>query len=377
VRGPDPLRATFRVSPEVELVLFDRLDAERKARLGPLARDPAFYGLLVTPSTSKAVDRDSALLLLTLRTPGAIPAYALRAFGGDARRKITGLVLDGVLEVEHGGTFHSGPAAVSLIAAESGTDGAGGGAIGRLSLDALRYAAALPTRDPSILAGRLYRYNRIPLTPRYVRAYETETEEERLGLAAPRAASILARCWTRVPTAGSPWMSWIARRDVERPPAADETYKLYVSPAIEAVRHVVPGVVAAVTPHRPLAWKVGRGVHGLLRPDKVMIYFARRDDLHGAAEAVAAALTGAPAHGVPFSSPITADGLLSWGVDPADDEGMVSLLRSESWRERLTNQMGAALVAAPSRSEGLEAVVRFVLLRLEAHGVDPTTWAPA
>jgi hypothetical protein len=55
---------------------------------------------------------------------------------------------------------------------------------------------------------------------------------------------------------------------------------------------------------------------------------------------------------------------------------MMRVARSESWRERLTNQMGAAFVAAPRRSEGVEAVVRFVLLRLEAHGIDPTTWAP-
>jgi hypothetical protein len=373
VRGPDPLKAAFRFHPDVELVVFDRLDAERQARLAHLARDPAFYGVLVTPSTTKAVDRDSALLLLTLRTPGPIPQYALRALGPEARRRILGWVLDGVLEMEHEGAFHSGPAAASLVARDLDAEGV----IGRLSVEALRHAAALETRDASMIAGRLYRYNRIPLSPRYARVHATETDEDRLGLATPRAASILARCWTRTSASGTPWISWIARRDGDRPVSGGGTYKLYVSPAAVAVRHVFPDVVAAVTPHRPFACKVGKGPHGLLRPDKMVIYFARRDDLYEAAGAVARALAGAPAHGVPFSSAITADGLVSWGMDPPDDEGMMRVARSESWRERLTNQMGAAFVAAPRRSEGAEAIVRFVLLRLEAHGIDPTTWAPA
>jgi hypothetical protein len=355
---------TFRFNPAVELVVFDRLGAAEQARFAALTRDPTFYGVLITPATAKAVDRDSALLLLTLRTPGPIPHYAVRALGAAAHRTIAGWVLDGILEVERDGAFVSGASAVPLVDADATIPTEG--AIGRLSIAALHYAAALPIRDPATIARRLYRYNQLPMTPRYVRSYHAETDETRLGLAAPRAASVLARCWTRLPSGGRPWMSWVARQS-----DAQGGFKLYVSPAAEAVREVFPEVVATVTPHRPFALKVGRGVHGLLRPDKLVVYFVRRDDLHGAATALADALAGAPAHGTPFTSAVTADGLLSWGVDPPDDEGMVSLLRSESWRERLTNQMAAALVAAPSGDR-----VRYVLTRLEAHGVDVRTWSP-
>jgi hypothetical protein len=368
-------RAIFRCHPDARLVLFDRLGADEQARLAGLTRDPAFYGVLVTPSTTKAVDRDSALLLLTLETPGPMPRYAWRAFGADAHRRVAGLVLDGVLEIEYEGAFHSGAAALALVGAEAGDDDAGG-AIGRLSRGAIRYGAALPMRDPSVLARRLYRYNQYPLTPRYVRAYDAESDEDRLGVQT-RAAGILARSWTRMPSRGTPWTSWITRRDADRPPEGRGTYKLYVSPTPHAVRQVFPEVVAAVTPHRPLACKVGKGPHGLLRPDKMVVYFAERDDLHAAATDLATAIAGIPAHGVPFSSAITADGLLSWGIDPPDDVGIVSLLRSESWRERLTNHIAAALLAAPSRDAGVEAVVRFVLARLEAHGIDVGRWGPA
>jgi hypothetical protein len=108
----------------------------------------------------------------------------------------------------------------------------------------------------------------------------------------------------------------------------------------------------------------------LLRPDKLVVYFAQRDDLHAAASAVADALAGIPAHGTPFTSAVTADGLVSWGIDPSDDEGIVRGFRSESWRERLTNQVAAALMVAPR-----DDAVRYVLARLEAHGVDVRTWS--
>jgi hypothetical protein len=213
-------------------------------------------------------------------------------------------------------------------------------------------------RDPAVIAQRLYRYNQVPLSPRYARRFATETDDDRLGLAVPRAAATLARSWTRL-SAGTAWVSWINRHAVGR-----ATFKLYVSPPAETVRDVFPEVVAAVTTRRPCALKVGRGLYGLLRPDKMVIYFAERDDLHAAATVLADALAGAPAHGTPFTSAVTADGLLSWGVDPPDDQ--------RSWRERLANQIAAAVVAAPDTD-----AVPYVLARLEAHGVNVRTWSPA
>lgn len=361
---------TFRLNPAVELVVFDRLDAAVQGQFAALTRDPTFYGVLVTPTTAKAVDRDSALLLLTLRAPGAIPQYAVRALGDRAPRTIAGWVLDGILEIEHGGAWLSGPAAVSAVgAAEPGE-----GVIGRLSIDALRYAAALPTRDASALARRLYRFNHLPLSPRALRAYQAETDETRFGLATPRAAEGLARGWSPLPSAGAMWASWLARGVDER-----GGYKLYVSPAPHAVRDVLPTVAARAASLRAWAMKVGRGPAGLLRPDKMVIYFSRRDDLHAAAATLAEAMAGVPSHGVPFTAAVTDDGLLSWGVDPADDDGMASLLRVESWRERLTNHMAVALASVPRADHpgAIDDAVAYVLARLETHGVDVRTWSLA
>ena len=86
--------ATYRFNPGLELVVFDRLEPALQSSLASLTRDPAFYGVILradrraAAATAKAVDRESALLLLTLRTPGPIPAYARRLLGADAANTI-------------------------------------------------------------------------------------------------------------------------------------------------------------------------------------------------------------------------------------------------------------------------------------------------
>ncbi len=157
--------------------MFDRLEPALQSSLASLARDPSFYGVILradrraVAATAKAVDRESALLLLTLRTPGPIPAYARRLLGADAAKTITGLVLDGVLEIESAGEFRSGPDAVSAMEGEAydgaigGVDDAPHGRIAQLSIGALRHASMLPIDDVGVLAARLYRYNSLPLAP--------------------------------------------------------------------------------------------------------------------------------------------------------------------------------------------------------------------
>jgi hypothetical protein len=347
--------------------------------------------------TALPVDRETALLLLTLRTPGPLPRYARRLLGRDAGHTITNLVLDGVLEIELAGAFRSGPAAIdalSLAWPELGLDwrredGAveARGLIARLSIQALHHAARLPIDDVATLAGRLYRYNRLPLTPDATpdRDARSVSDADRFGLAAPEIARALDRGWVCTDAGASDgWMSWGPRTGVDSPVAARGTVKLYVSPLPAAVPAILAATIAAAMEHRALALKVGTGSYGLLRPDKLVIYFARRDQLQAAAARLASALAGVPAHGVPFTAAVTSDGLLSWGADPpthtGSGAGLVGRIGSESWRSWLTTQLAAAVVAgrrhaaqgAPERS-----AVRFALRRAAALQVDPVTWAPA
>src|SRR6186997_229020 len=114
------LRRDFRASPRYELVLFDRLSPGEREALAELRKDPSFYGVLRPGEASsglgfKSVDRDTALLFLTLREPGPLPGYVAEMLGAAAPRIVARLVADGVLEIREGDGFVSGAAALALV----------------------------------------------------------------------------------------------------------------------------------------------------------------------------------------------------------------------------------------------------------------------
>jgi hypothetical protein len=397
------LRGTLRANPSYELVLFDRLvDGEREL-LANLRGEPGFYGV-VRPRgepadapagalSVKAVDRDTALLLYTLREPGPLPAYVEELFGHQAGRGVAQLVADGVLEIAQGEVFVSGAAALRLIADGAHASAAAGGRIAEISRDALRYAEALPIDEALALSARLYGYNRRPLTPRWKRLLPDAAAVPGFLGTVPGgpAAALLSRRWTAL--APSPaWLSWKTQDEAAgRLPTEGPMYKLYVSPDLE---YLADGgfatIVAALTELRVPQFKVGADAAGLLRADKIVTYFPDFESLARAAHGLAVALAGAPAQGVPFTAEIGGGGLLSWGADPPRGEGLPWEGRS-SWRLWIAQRLARALLAARAGrgqagkdgkkgedGEDWHGIPpwRFALERLRLEGVDTDTWTP-
>src|SRR5215210_2770803 len=147
----DILRRAFRANPAFERVLFDRLEPRERETLAELRKDPDFYGILRPREAStalgvKSVDRETALLFLTLREPGPLPSSMKTMLGDGALRVVARLVADAILEVEETPgepRFISGAPALALFALagdrRSGQNGAGG-RLSEISLAALRYA---------------------------------------------------------------------------------------------------------------------------------------------------------------------------------------------------------------------------------------------
>jgi hypothetical protein len=389
----------FRANPDYELVLFDRLPAEERRVLAGLEQDPELYGVLrplgaPRPGLGlKSVDRETALLFLTLREPGPLPAYVRSAFGESAARAIARLVADGVLEVEHGGAFLSGAAALDRL--RSGAAGPAGpageavpGRLAELSAAALRHGQALALDDPLALSYRLYGFHRRPLTPCWKRLLpSTEAVRDYLGIGPGGAARRALRAgWTEQPAARSAgWLSWQAGfsgGDGGLPAASAPTFKLYVSPAPEALPGCFAAVVEGLAAKRSGgAWqlKVGSDAAGLLRPDKMVAYFPSFESLAEAAGLLAPRLAGIPAHGVPFTAEAGGDGLLSWGVDPPAAESPLPGAGRESWRLWLTHRLARALLAARAARAVHSTTVepwQLALERLRLEGVSTETWTP-
>lgn len=385
----------LRASARFDLVLFDRLPAEQRQALAELAADPGFYGVLrprdgdeKTGPSFKAVDRDTALLFLTLRAPGPLPAYVRAQLGAAAPRTVARLIADGILEIESDGAFLSGAAGLARLEGgeESEPRTPGEGRIAALSAAALRYGQSLGLDDPILLAWRLYSYNRQPLTPRWKRLLPTaEAVRKHLGIDRGGAhRKLLDGAWTPLDMQG--WIGWQSR-----PRAGEEggwrsggpTWKLYVSPRPEALAESFGAVLEALTAARASQFKIGADAGGLLRPDKIVAYFPSYERLAAAAGAVLEHLDGAPAQGVPFSAEIGGGGLLSWGVDPPDEERSVPGSGGrESWRLWVAQRLAWALLAArrerKEKGPGAEDVQpwRFALDRVRLEGVDTATWAP-
>lgn len=371
------LRRGFRANPSFELVLFDRLDPRERETLAELRKDPDFYGILRPREASlalgvKSVDRETALLFLTLREPGSLPSYMQAMLGDGALRVVARLVADAILEVEEAGRFVSGAAALPLFA-ERRSRGEGGGRLADISLAALRYAQDLAEDDALTLSLRLYGYNRRPLTPAWKRLLpKGESVLAWLGIDRGGARrSLLDRSWERTGGSAEWWLSWRSRQDGDLS-GGGSTWKLYLSPVPEALPESFGDILEALAAGRAAQFKIGADALGILRADKIVAYFPSFERLATAAEALETRLSGIPAQGVPFTSEIGGDGLLSWGVDPPREEAAIG--GGESWRLWLTHRLARALLSARSVPDA--EPWRFALDRVRLEGVDTDTWTP-
>ena len=384
------LESVFAANPKYELVLFDRLPAEQREMLKDLLKDPNFYGVLRPLEKSglgvKSVSRDTALLYLTLQQPGRLPAYVRATLGDRCNQEITRLVLDGVLALEREGKFLSGSEAAALICAakeESTATSTVEGLLERLSLDALRYGQSLGLTDPMVLSSRLYGYNRTPLSPFWSRILpDADTVADYLGIREGSSRALLDREWSRVPNpaANDGWLAWQSRRLGTRAAFGDRATiqcKLYISPKTDYLPQVFPLILAALSRTRVQHFKVGKDAPGLLRPDKMVAYFASYNDLMDAAEQLKKELGGCPVQGVPFTAELAGDGLLSWGVDPPAEEQALPWIGRESWRLWVTNRLAVALIAASTDNTANLEPWQFALQRLQFEGVNTRSWTPA
>jgi hypothetical protein len=362
------LDQSFRANPGYHLVVYDRLPAVERERLRPLAEEHDFYGVLAGGAQTKAVDPETALLVLTLQEAGPIPSYVRKKFGKRANQAVAELVLDDVLQIAVGGTFVSGAAAHAAIYEPAVARTTHSHRLAQLSYDALRYAQHLRNLHQEQLAQRLYQYNTVPFSAQWQqRLPDGDAVSAWLGL-----NGWTERAWRRTESNASPgWINWRHRQANQ----AALTYKLYVSPRPEVLPDVFRPIVKILAQWEVPTFKVGADAHGLLRPDKLVAYLSDFDRLAGVADALQSKMHDCPAQGVPFTAPIDAAGLLSWGMDPPDTAQMFTGEMRESWRFWIAQQLASALITARSTDVSVESW-QYALDRLQLEKVDTERWIP-
>ncbi|MFY9859798.1 MAG: hypothetical protein WBE15_14605 [Candidatus Cybelea sp.] len=356
-------------------MLFDHLPEDERDALRALRDGAGFYGIVRPRGGSeylgtKAVDRDTALLFLTLAEASPLPSYVREAFDQGTGRSIARLVAENILEVDLGDGFVSGATALAAPAPELRPGESG--RIAELSRAALRYAESLATDNPQELAWRLYAFNRLPVNPRWSALLAEPGDYARyIGIDCKAASSMLSRNWQRLP-ASTAWQQWTARTPAAA--TARLTHKLYISPMPEALaRDGFAAIVSALSGSGVTHFKVGSGAAGLLRPDKIVAYFPDFESLTGCARRLQAQLSGMAAHGAPFTAEIDAEGLLSWGMDPPSTSSEGNGI-ARSWRQWLTGHIARAILAG--RAVQSPQPAEYAMARVRLEGIDATTWTP-
>lgn len=363
-------QAILRANPRYQPVLLDRLGRTERSRLG-LESGSSPYGILLPREVKDlepvSISADTALLFFTLTEPGRLPRYAVDRLGEDAPSVVARLVADGVLEILHDGAFLTGPAGAEILAASVPE-----GDCRDRSVAALRYAQHLTHLGEQELARRLYFHGRQPISPALSRRFpDSAAIEAYLGLGPDGPVrGRLGEKWAELAVAASGREHW--RQWLPRGPRAPARYKLYVSPAVSDFPTAI-GEVAAVLPSAPglVGFKIGSGLEGLCRPDKLILYFLHLDDLNAFARRLEARLAGCAAHGVAFTAPVTRDGLLAWGADPPGFE------RPISWRLWVAQRLAAYLIETLSVELKHLQPWEFARERLRLNGIDVRTWVPA
>lgn len=379
----------FRANPAFRLAVYDRLSRQEQERLQPLAEDKDFYGVLINGSITKAVDPETALLILTLREPCGIPTYVRHIFGHKLNEAIAQLVLDDILQVEHNDTFVSGIDANPLVFGAQTPTNSSLHPLAELSRRAVLYASKLPPMPHHEIVMRLYQFNMMPCTPEWRKQLSTpEDVENWLGIitnanSGRRDVAWLAARWQRVGNRGqttSGWLSW-QNRHVQ---AGELPFKLYISPQPRHLPELFRPIVETLADQKVANFKIGQDAQGISRPDKMVAYLSSFEHLAATAHALQPVLSDYPAQGVPFTAPIDPRGLLSWGMDPPQSARIFNGDQQESWRHWLAQQLATALQTARSADEtALEndspqranpPAWQYAMQRLALNGVDTERW---
>ena len=377
------LAAKFCANREYTLVLFDRLPSDQQELLRDLTKDPEFYGVLLPPSNTqrkpKSACQSTALLLYSLMEPGPIPAYVQATLGASANQAIAELVLDEVLMIEHEGAFVCGSAAYDLLYTEPHSHQTPT-ALSDLTLRALEYGQMLGLEDPTMLSARLYAYNRVPLSPRWKRLLpDRDAAAKWLGIDRNGdLRPLLGDRWELIPpsTEIEGWFQWSPRSKPPRNGDTETGYKLYVSPTPEATQQAFKAIVECLANSEACHFKAGDDGYGVLRPDKIVVYFRSFGALEEVAHSIAERIPDFPSQGVPFTAAFNGSRLLSWGVDPPRQSGVLAWQERESWRLWITNRIAVAMIAASQSQNGRLAPWRFALERLRLDAIDTDTWTP-
>ena len=341
----------LKLEPSFDLTETSMLDGPAVLR----SSDPAHPG--------KVVEFGVARLLHTADRERVVQVSSAE---GWVRSDVAAIVLDGIASVRRGSRWVRGVEALPDLFPALVEGPAETGVLQRMSHRALTTGARYAGRRP--LADFLYSYGRLPVGGSELAELPDRAAVSRwLGIE-PTPAWL--RPWRQEDPRAAGWWNLWHLRDAPQGIAHDQPVaKLYVSPCPRDLPEVLRELCVTAAELDIPTLKVGSDAHAVYRPDKLVAYGTDLAHLDALATKLLPRVNGALAHGVPFTAERSADGLLSWGMDPAPTE--TSAVRT-SWRQHCT----AVAADGLSRAAGFDAgtATRMATAWLWVNDIDPWTW---
>ena len=366
------LDSDFRSNPRYELIEWNNLSQPEQQSLAGLSEDHEAFGifkpLVADPAlTCKVAYKEVALLFYVLQHQSTLPAYTRTQNSDALNKEIARLIMEGILEIAmEKKDFVSGAAAHDTLYTASSTPTTTS-SIASLSLNALHYVAHLKATDIRAIASRLYCYNTMPTA-----SFTTPINIEAFLNISGETSRQLTEAWDKVNSTGK-WFSWFRKGKQPFSGEITSTYKMYISPTMELLPEAFQKALPILSASKAFSFKTGNDLHGLLRPDKMVVYFSDQQQLLSTAAQLIPALAGIKAQGVPFTAQLDDTGLLSWGVDPPGRD-VLENIEGASWRARVTERLAAAIVQAAGIGLRQQEIIDYALSKIGLEGIDTHTW---
>ena len=371
----------FRAANLYRLKEWNQLDSHQKESLSHLQDESEVYGVFqpVIPSQNvfnKVAYREIALLYFHLQHANKLPHYLI--FSGEQKinETIAAMLLDGIIEIEWAGKFVSGPHALPAIYDDDVMSETHLRTyLSRLSYKAIYYAWMLNDADERSIASRLYTFNTVPWDTSMKTTFlkKNSVQEFLFSGTDDNAINTLTERWHSTITEKNEWLSWSRKMPenfIDDP--SQGIFKLYISPVVNDLPGVLLKSVPIIDASDAVSFKIGNTLPGLLRPDKMVVYFYSKESLFKTAGTLIDVLKHYAAQGVPFSVQLDDNGLLSWGEDPP--EGQQNL--DGSWRTVISDKLAALLAQAKENKLSWDRTIAYIEATMQSKGIDIRNWDP-
>lgn len=372
------LNKTFSANPQWCIVEKGSLDQPEHFALADILADENIFGIFKPADTANAVApkiayKDVALLFYYLQQPSALPAFIKDSYDDETNAMIAKLVCEEILSVQTEEGYVCGNKAARWLFKQTTNTPSSRGALSQISDKAIHYAIQYKNVDQAFLATALYTYNLLPVPHQ---EYIADVEKFlAIGFNSMLEKHLLTHWLKYLPTKEYNWIMW-SRKGL---PAINTrkscTYKLYISPALSCFPEVFEKTAGILHTTGAQGFKTGADHHGVVRPDKFIIYFSGYAEMKKAADMLKSLLISYTAHGVPFTAALDDKGLVSWGVDPPTEE-VIRQLEGGSWRAGVAEKISSAIIQAKANKLDKNATFDFVFQKLFTEGIDPSTWTP-